>query len=71
MGGTGDTLTGIITALMAIDMPVPMAAEVAAKTNRLAGFYANPTPASSIIEVIHQIPRALAEVLKRFGDLLP
>ncbi|MDY0221625.1 MAG: hypothetical protein RBR67_10850 [Desulfobacterium sp.] len=70
ISGTKDPLTGIATALMANDMPVPMAVEVAAKTNRLAGFYANPTPASLIVEVIHQIPRALAEVLKRFGDTL-
>lgn len=63
MGGTGDTLTGIVTALVASGMAIPLAAEIAAKTNRLAGFYANPTPASSIVEVIRQIPRALTEVL--------
>ncbi|MBM9520334.1 sugar kinase [Desulforhopalus vacuolatus] len=63
IGGTGDTLTGIVTALVDSGMAVPLAAEIAAKTNRLAGFYANPTPASSIVEIIHQIPRALAEVL--------
>lgn len=63
IGGTGDTLTGIVTALVDSGMPIPLAAEIAAKTNRLAGFYANPTPASSIVEVIHQIPRALTEVL--------
>jgi len=63
IGGTGDTLTGIVTALVGSGMAVPLAAEIAAKTNRLAGFYANLTPASSIVEVIHQIPRALTEVL--------
>ena len=63
IGGTGDTLTGIVTALAGSGMAVPLAAEIAAKTNRLAGFYANPTPASSIVDIIHQIPRALTEVL--------
>jgi len=63
MGGTGDTLTGIAAALIGSGMEVPRAAELAARTNRLAGFYADPTPATQIIEVINQIPRALTEVL--------
>jgi hypothetical protein len=32
--------------------------------NRLAGFYAKPTPATQIYDIIKQIPRALNEVLK-------
>ncbi|MBI9089106.1 MAG: sugar kinase [Desulfobacterium sp.] len=63
MGGTGDTLTGIATALVGAGMAVPRAATIAAKTNRLAGFYADPTPATQIMEVIQEIPRALAQVL--------
>lgn len=66
MGGTGDTLTGILTALVGSGMKIPKAAEIAAKTNRLAGFYTSPTPATQVMEIIHRIPRALTEVLKDF-----
>ena len=65
MGGTGDTLTGIATALVGAGMAVPRAATLAAKTNRLAGFYADPTPATQIIDVIREIPRALSQVLNK------
>lgn len=37
---------------------------VAAKANRLAGYYARPTPATQVIEIIRQIPRALEEILQ-------
>lgn len=64
MGGTGDTLTGIVAALVASGMSIPEAGEIAARTNRLAGFFARPTPATQVMEIIRQIPRALTEVLK-------
>ncbi len=63
MGGTGDTLTGIVAALVESGMEISEAAMVAAKTNRLAGVYADPTPATQVIEIIRQIPRALSEAL--------
>ncbi|MBN2539680.1 MAG: sugar kinase [Deltaproteobacteria bacterium] len=67
MGGTGDTLTGIVSALIDSGMAIEEAAVVAMKTNRLAGHYAHPTPATRIIEVIRHIPKALSEVLKERG----
>ncbi len=63
MGGTGDTLTGIVSALIDSGMTIEDAAVVAMKTNRLAGQYAHPTPATQIIEVIHYIPQALSTIL--------
>ena len=63
MGGTGDTLTGIVAALAASGMNTPEAGEIAARTNRLAGVFARPTPATQVMEIIRQIPRALTEVL--------
>jgi len=65
VGGTGDTVTGIVSALVASDMAVQDAAFLAAKVNRLAGLYANPTPATQVLEVIKHIPKAMAEVLKQ------
>lgn len=65
IGGTGDTLTGIVSALIASGIEIKTASANAALVNRLAGFYAEPTPATQINEIIKQIPRALHEV---FGN---
>ena len=64
IGGTGDTLTGIAAALIESGMEISNAAIVAAKANRLAGYYARPTPATQVIEIIRQIPGALEEILQ-------
>jgi len=64
VGGTGDTVTGIVSALVASGISVEDAALLAAKVNRLAGLYANPTPATQVIELIKHIPRATAEILE-------
>jgi ADP-dependent NAD(P)H-hydrate dehydratase / NAD(P)H-hydrate epimerase len=63
IGGTGDTVTGIVAALITAGMEIVDAAHVAAKTNRLAGYYARPTPATQVMEIVPFIPRALEEVL--------
>lgn len=63
IGGTGDTLTGIVSALIDSGMNVRQAAEKAATINRLAGSYARPTPATQISEIIEQIPKAMREVM--------
>ncbi|MBC2703415.1 NAD(P)H-hydrate dehydratase [Desulfobacula sp.] len=64
MGGTGDTITGIVTALAGTGMQILKAAKIAAKVNRLAGFFAKPTPATQVGEIIQHIPQALENVLK-------
>jgi hypothetical protein len=66
IGGTGDTLTGIVSALVSSGMEIRTASAQAAMINRLAGFHAKPTPATQIYEIIKQIPKALVEVL---GDV--
>ncbi|MBW2562237.1 MAG: sugar kinase, partial [Deltaproteobacteria bacterium] len=63
IGGTGDTLTGIVSALVSSGMDIKAAAAVAMRTNRLAGSYARPTPATQIIDIIDHIPRALEDTL--------
>ena len=67
VGGTGDTVTGIVSALVASGLSVEDSAILAAKVNRLAGLYANPTPATQVMELIEHIPRAMVEVLKDRG----
>ncbi len=64
IGGTGDTLTGIVSALSASGMHVKEAAIIAARTNRLAGSYAHPTPATQVMEIIRCIPEALEFCMK-------
>lgn len=63
IGGTGDTLTGIVSALIDSGMDVIQAAEKAAMINRLAGHYAQPTPATQVSEIIDRIPTAMREVM--------
>ncbi len=63
MGGTGDTLTGIVSALIAAGYGITEASLLACKTNRMAGFLARPTPASNIMEIVRHIPAALRQVL--------
>ncbi len=63
IGGTGDTITGIVAALIDSGRPIPKAALIAARVNRLAGLYANPTPATQVTEIIKHISKALKEAL--------
>ncbi|MFH2092419.1 MAG: NAD(P)H-hydrate dehydratase [Pseudomonadota bacterium] len=67
MGGTGDTITGIVTALAGTRIQILKAAKIAAKVNRVAGLYANPTPATQVDAIIRHIPQALETVLKEYN----
>lgn len=64
IGGTGDTLTGILSALCAAGFPPAEAAILAAKANRVAGRFVDLTPETQVVELIDAIPRALAEVIR-------
>ena len=59
IGGTGDTLTGMVSALIHSGMKIKQACILAARANRLAGRLAKPTPATQIEEIIEYIPQAL------------
>lgn len=63
IGGTGDTLTGMVAALAAAGHDLENAALLAARANRLAGLLAQPTPATQVGEIIARIPQALAAVM--------
>jgi ADP-dependent NAD(P)H-hydrate dehydratase / NAD(P)H-hydrate epimerase len=63
IGGTGDTITGIAAALIDSGRPIPEAACMAARVNRLAGLYANPTPATQVKDIINYLSKALGIVL--------
>jgi len=62
MGGTGDSLTGILSALIYAGFEKVEACIKAARINRIAGKLANPDPSTSILEIIVKIKDALREV---------
>jgi NAD(P)H-hydrate repair Nnr-like enzyme with NAD(P)H-hydrate dehydratase domain len=64
IGGTGDTITGMIVAFLASGLPVKEALILSSKVNRLAGKLAEPTPATQIGEIIDRLPDALDELQK-------
>ena len=63
IGGTGDSLTGIVAALICCGRSVPESATLGATTNRVLGHLTNPTPAWSIADLLSCLPEALRNVL--------
>ncbi|OEU77485.1 MAG: hypothetical protein BA872_00170 [Desulfobacterales bacterium C00003060] len=61
IGGTGDSLTGILSALIHGGYEKVDACIKAARINRIAGKLAQPNPATSISDIIVKIPDALKE----------
>jgi hypothetical protein len=63
IGGTGDTLTGIASALIAAGFDIVSAATLAARVNRLAGALAQPTPVTGVQDIVRHIPAGLKQLL--------
>jgi hypothetical protein len=63
IGGTGDSLTGLLAALCGAGFNRIDAAVLAAQANRWAGSLAAPTPATQMVELIDKIPQALSSLL--------
>lgn len=59
IGGTGDTLTGIVSALVESGAAIPHAALSGARINRQLGVLTSPSPASSVSDLLAALPRAL------------
>lgn len=59
IGGTGDTITGILAALAYRGTDLIEACLIAARANREAGRLARPTPATQVKRIIEHIPQAL------------
>ena len=64
IGGTGDTLTGLVTALLASGMDMTRACRTAALANRYLGVLANPTPAFGVADLLAFLPEALDLALR-------
>lgn len=67
IGGTGDTITGLVSAFVYAGLTPPEAALLACRTNRLAGQLLQPTPATKVRQVIDQFPFVLRQSL--FGEV--
>jgi len=63
IGGTGDTLTGLVSVMIDAGMNMREAAVAAMRVNRTAGKCAQPTPATQIEEIVRHIPQAIHDVL--------
>lgn len=59
MGGTGDLITGTVTALLMAGYSMLDAAAIAARTNRILGDLTNPTPATQVAQILPRLPDAL------------
>jgi Predicted sugar kinase len=59
IGGTGDTLTGITSALIDSGFPAEKAMILSAKINRIMGILSNPDPSMQVGEIIKFIPEAI------------
>ncbi|MFP4167798.1 MAG: NAD(P)H-hydrate dehydratase [Desulfonatronovibrionaceae bacterium] len=58
IGGTGDTITGTVAALIASGLPIDKASYRAALINRWAGKLALPTPATPVINIVEKLKTA-------------
>lgn len=65
IGGTGDTLTGLLSVLCAAGFKPADAAIMAARANRWTGHYAKPNPATQVLALINTIPAALAAIMDK------
>lgn len=64
IGGTGDTITGLVSALVYAGFEPDKAAVIAFRTNRIAGELAQPTPATRARQIIEYFGDALALTTK-------
>jgi len=65
IGGTGDTLTGIISSLISVGFNAEEAMSLGCKINRKLGEVVNAKPDTQIIEIINAIPNVLKDMLKQ------
>jgi ADP-dependent NAD(P)H-hydrate dehydratase / NAD(P)H-hydrate epimerase len=69
IGGTGDTITGVLSTFVYIGMESWQACWAAGMTNRYAGMLLNPTPATKVSELIGMFPRVFEENLRQWPEI--
>ncbi|MDD5604645.1 MAG: NAD(P)H-hydrate dehydratase [Dehalococcoidales bacterium] len=63
IGGTGDTITGLVSAFTYAGVEPVEAGILAAKCNRMGGKMANPTPATKVSQIIDTFPLVFKQYL--------
>jgi len=69
IGGTGDTITGLVSALTYAGLELDEAAIIAARANRMAGKFAQATPATRVRQIIDQFPAVFKEYLCQWSGV--
>ena len=69
IGGTGDTITGLVSALAYAGLELDEAAIIAARANRMAGKFAQATPATKVWQVVSQFPAVFKEHLCQWSGI--
>jgi len=69
IGGTGDTITGLVAALVYAGLEAHEAATIAAKANRMAGKLAQATPATRVGQIIEYFPAVFTEHLCQWSGV--
>jgi NAD(P)H-hydrate repair Nnr-like enzyme with NAD(P)H-hydrate dehydratase domain len=69
IGGTGDTITGLVAAFVYSDLKPHEAAILAARANRMAGRYAQVTPATKSREIIARFPDVFKDHLCQWSGV--
>ena len=69
IGGTGDTITGLVSAFVYAGLEPHEAAILAARANRMAGKFAQVTPATRVKQVIDHFPLVFREHLCQWSGV--
>ena len=69
IGGTGDTITGMLSAFVYAGLEPHEAAIVTARANRMAGKLAQATPATRVHQIINQFPAVFKEYLCQWSEV--
>jgi hypothetical protein len=69
IGGTGDTITGLVSAFVYAGLEPSEAAIVASRTNRMAGKFVRPTPATKVGQIIDQFPAVFEQYLCKWSEV--
>ena len=69
IGGTGDTITGTVSAFTYAGLEPHEAAIIAAKANRMAGKYAEVTPATRVSHIIQRFPEVFKDYLCQWSGV--
>ncbi len=71
IGGTGDTITGLVSSFLSAGYEPLQAAIIAAKANRVAGKFASPSTATKIFDIISQFPKVFKKYLREWSEDAP